>query len=118
VDARLSHAIAFFGCLAAGAELALKRVALAATISCSCNTPGAPPDVEGRCAIASQSRRQPRAVKVHHRCLRPGEETIVTALPLYHNLCADGEFHPYYSIGAEKLAVPKRTRPRQPDRNF
>ena len=41
--------------------------------------------VEGRGAVAPQPGRQHRAVQgVHARRLRPGEEVIVTALPLYH----------------------------------
>ena len=38
--------------------------------------------------------------------LRPGEEVVVTALPLYHIFALMVNFITYYSIGAENWLVP------------
>ncbi len=38
--------------------------------------------------------------------LRPGQEVVVTALPLYHIFALMVNFITYYSIGAENWLVP------------
>ena len=109
VDARLTNVVAFSDALAEGADLAFTPV------RAERRRPALPAihrrhhrAFEGRRAVAPQPRRQHRAVQgVHVRmpCV-PGEEVVVTALPLYHIFALMVNFITYFSIGAENWLVP------------
>ena len=106
VDARLTSVIAFAAALAQGAKLAFTPVALAARPAVPAIHRRDHRAVEGRGAHAPQPGRQHRAVQgVHGRSLRPGEEVVVTALPLYHIFALMVNFISYFSIGAENWLV-------------
>jgi long-chain acyl-CoA synthetase len=108
VDARLKDAIAFTDALAQGADLPLST-----------------PDLDGEDILFLQytggTTGLSKGAALSHRNLvanteqfkafmldaqRPGEEIVVTALPLYHIFALMVNFITYFSIGAENWLVP------------
>jgi long-chain acyl-CoA synthetase len=111
VDARLDGSpLAFTDALALGATLpftACRR--WQATTWCSCSTPAAPPGLSKGAALSHRNLdRQHRAVQSLHArgAERPGEEVIVTAIPLYHIFALMVNFITYFSVGADNWLVP------------
>lgn len=108
VDARLTGAVAFTDALAEGARL-----------------PFTPVDVEGDDLLFLQytggTTGLSKGAALSHRnlvanteqfkafmpeVLRPGEEVIVTAIPLYHIFALMVNFISYFSVGADNWLVP------------
>ena len=108
VDARLTGAVAFTDALAEGAELSFTPV-----------------DVNGDDLLLLQytggTTGLPKGAALCHRnlvanteqfkafmpdVLRPGEEVIVTAIPLYHIFALMVNFISYFSVGADNWLVP------------
>jgi len=108
VAARLTGAVAFADALAEGAEL-----------------PFVPVDVDGDDLLLLQytggTTGLPKGAALCHRnlvanteqfkafmpeVLRPGEEVIVTAIPLYHIFALMVNFISYFSVGADNWLVP------------
>jgi long-chain acyl-CoA synthetase len=108
VDARLAHAIAFPDCLAAGADLALKPISLQGDDLLFLQYTGGTTGLSKGAALSHRNlvanTEQFKAFTPD--ALRPGEEIIVTALPLYHIFALMVNFITYFSIGAENWLVP------------
>src|SRR5262252_4512020 len=108
LDLRLTNAVAFSSALAAGAELDLKPVSLAGDDLLFLQYTGG---TTGLSKGASLSHRNLVANTEQFKAflgdaLRPGEDVVVTALPLYHIFALMLNFIAYYSIGAENWLVP------------
>jgi long-chain acyl-CoA synthetase len=108
VDSRLAHAIAFPDCLAAGADLTLKPVAPGGDDLLFLQYTGGTTGLSKGAALSHRNlvanTEQFKAFTPD--ALRPGEEIIVTALPLYHIFALMVNFITYFSIGAENWLVP------------
>ena len=108
LDLRLTNAVAFSSALAAGAELDLKPVSLAGDDLLFLQYTGG---TTGLSKGASLSHRNLVANTEQFKAflgdaLRPGEDVVVTALPLYHIFALMLNFIAYYSIGAENWLIP------------
>jgi len=108
LDPRLTNAVAFSSVLAAGAELDFKPVSLAGDDLLFLQYTGG---TTGLSKGASLSHRNLVANTEQFKAflgdaLRPGEDVVVTALPLYHIFALMLNFIAYYSIGAENWLVP------------
>jgi len=108
VDPRLTNAIAFADALTQGADLAFAPVALGGDDLLFLQYTGG---TTGLSKGAALSHRNLVANNEQFRtfmpdALRPGQEVIVTALPLYHIFALMVNFITYYSIGAENWLVP------------
>src|SRR5215468_10146971 len=108
LDLRLTNAVAFSSALAAGAELDLKPVSLAGDDLLFLQYTGG---TTGLSKGASLSHRNLVGNTEQFKAflgdaLRPGEDVVVTALPLYHIFALMLNFIAYYSIGAENWLVP------------
>jgi long-chain acyl-CoA synthetase len=108
VDARLANAVAFSDALAQGAELAFTPVALAADDLLFLQYTGGTTGVSKAAALTHgnlvANTEQFKAFIPD--ALRPGQEVVVTALPLYHIFALMVNFISYFSIGAENWLVP------------
>src|SRR5215470_1881302 len=107
LDLRLANAVTFSSALAAGAELDLKPVSLAGDDLLFLQYTGG---TTGLSKGASLSHRNLVANTEQFKAflgdaLRPGEDVVVTALPLYHIFALMLNFIAYYSIGAENWLV-------------
>jgi long-chain acyl-CoA synthetase len=108
LDPRLTNAVAFSSALAAGAELDFKPVSLAGDDLLFLQYTGG---TTGLSKGAALSHRNLVANTEQFKAflsdtLRPGEDVVVTALPLYHIFALMVNFISYYSTGAENWLVP------------
>ena len=108
LDPRLTNAVAFSSALAAGAELDFKPVSLAGDDLLFLQYTGG---TTGLSKGAALSHRNLVANTEQFKAflgdaLRPGEDVVVTALPLYHIFALMLNFISFYSIGAENWLVP------------
>ena len=85
-----------------------RRSTSTATTCCSCNTPAAPPACRRarRCRIATWWPTPSSSRPSCPTSMRPGEEVIVTAMPLYHIFALMVNFITYFSVGADNWLVP------------
>ena len=114
VDARLKEVIAFSDALAEGADLAFTPVPVSGDDLLFLQYTGG---TTGLSKGAALSHRNLVANTEQFKAfvpdaLRPGQEVVVTALPLYHVFALMVNFISYYSIGAENWLV---TNPRDMD---
>jgi long-chain acyl-CoA synthetase len=108
VDARLANVVAFSDALIQGADLALTPVALCADDLLFLQYTGGTTGVSKGAALSHGN-----LVATTEQCkafipdaLRPGQEVVVTALPLYHIFALMVNFITFFSIGAENWLVP------------
>jgi long-chain acyl-CoA synthetase len=108
VDARLENAIAFSEALSQGSALAFTPVKLSGDDLLFLQYTGG---TTGLSKGAALSHRNLVANTLQFKAfmadvLRPGEEVVVTALPLYHIFALMVNFITCYSLGAENWLVP------------
>jgi long-chain acyl-CoA synthetase len=108
VDARLANVVTFSDALAQGAELAFTPVPLCGDDLLFLQYTGG---TTGLSKGAALSHRNLVANTEQFKAfvpdaLRPGQEVVVTALPLYHIFALMVNFISYYSIGADNWLVP------------
>src|SRR6516164_5446729 len=108
VDARLTSTVAFSDALAEGAELAFTPVALRADDLLFLQYTGGTTGLSKGAALSHRNLvANTEQLKAFIRdALRPGQEVVVTALPLYHIFALMVNFITYFSIGAENWLVP------------
>src|SRR5258705_5794777 len=108
VDARLENVVAFSDALAQGADLVFTPVALSGDDLLFLQYTGGTTGLSKGAALSHRNlvanTEQFKAFMVD--ALRPGEEVVVTALPLYHIFALMVNFISCYSIGAENWFVP------------
>ena len=108
LDPRLTNAVAFSSVLAAGAELDFKPVSLAGADLLFLQYTGGTTGLSKGAALSHRNlvanAEQFKAFLGDALC--PGEDVVVTALPLYHIFALMLNFIAYYSIGAENWLVP------------
>ena len=107
VDARLTNVVPFSDALAQGAQLAFSPVALCGDDLLFLQYTGG---TTGLSKGASLSHRNLVANTEQFKAfmadaMRPGEDVVVTALPLYHIFALMVNFISYFSIGAENWLV-------------
>jgi long-chain acyl-CoA synthetase len=108
VDGRLTDAVTFTDALAQGAGLGFTPVAMSGDDLLFLQYTGG---TTGLSKGAALSHRNLVANSEQFKAfvpdaLRPGQEVVVTALPLYHIFALMVNFISYYSIGAENWLVP------------
>ena len=108
IDARLTNVVSFAAALAQGAALKFTAAALTGDDLLFLQYTGG---TTGLSKGAALSHRNLVANTEQFKAfigdaLRPGEDVIVTALPLYHIFALMLNFLAYYSIGAENWLVP------------
>jgi long-chain acyl-CoA synthetase len=108
VDARLHNTVAFADALREGAALPFTPVALQGDDLLFLQYTGG---TTGLSKGASLSHRNLVANIQQYKAiasntLRPGEEVVVTAIPLYHIFALMVNFITYFSVGAENWLVP------------
>jgi long-chain acyl-CoA synthetase len=107
LDARLAHAVTFSDALAQGVELAFTPVALSGDDLLFLQYTGGTTGLSKGAALSHRNlvanTEQFKAFMAD--AIRPGEEVVVTALPLYHIFALMVNFITYYSIGAENWLV-------------
>jgi long-chain acyl-CoA synthetase len=108
MDARLADIVRFSDALFQGADLALTPVALCADDLLFLQYTGGTTGVSKGAALSHGN-----LVANTEQCkafipdaLRPGQEVVVTALPLYHIFALMVNFITFFSIGAENWLVP------------
>ena len=108
VDERLTMATPFADALSQGAQLSLTPVALGPDDLLFLQYTGGTTGVSKGAALTHRNLvANTEQFKAFMRdALRPGEEVIVTALPLYHIFALMVNFISYFSIGAENWLVP------------
>jgi long-chain acyl-CoA synthetase len=108
VDARLTKVIAFSDALAQGASLAFTPVALTTDDLLFLQYTGGTTGLSKGAALSHgnlvANTEQLKAFIPD--ALRPGQEVVITALPLYHIFALMVNFITYFSIGAENWLVP------------
>src|SRR5215813_5754858 len=108
VDARLTQATALPDCLAQGAGLLLQPVRLNGDDLLFLQYTGGTTGLSKGAALSHRNlvanTEQFKAFTPD--ALRPGQEVVVTALPLYHIFALMVNFITYYSMGAENWLVP------------
>jgi long-chain acyl-CoA synthetase len=108
VDARLTNASAFADALVEGANLAFAPVDLRGDDLLFLQYTGGTTGVSKGAALSHRNlvanTEQFKAFMPD--ALRPGEEVVVTALPLYHIFALMVNFISFYSLGAENWLVP------------
>jgi long-chain acyl-CoA synthetase len=108
VDSRLKNVVAFSDTLAQGADLAFTPVTLSGEDLLFLQYTGGTTGVSKGAALSHRNlvanTEQFKAFMPD--ALRPGQEVVVTALPLYHIFALMVNFISYYSIGAENWLVP------------
>src|SRR5262249_44235859 len=107
-DARLANAVALSDALAQGADLPFTPVALSGDDLLFLQYTGG---TTGLSKGAALSHRNLVANTEQFKAfvpdaIHPGQEVVVTALPLYHIFALMVNFITYYSIGAENWLVP------------
>jgi long-chain acyl-CoA synthetase len=108
VDDRLGRVIALADALAEGASLTFSPVELGAEDLLFLQYTGGTTGVSKGAALSHRNlvANTEQFKAFMHDALHPGEEVIVTALPLYHIFALMVNFISYYSIGAENWLVP------------
>src|SRR5262249_46637492 len=113
VDARLTSTVAFSDALAAGAQLAFTPVALRGDDLLFLQYTGGTTGLSKGAALSHgnlvANTEQLKAFIPD--ALHPGQEVVVTALPLYHIFALMVNFITYFSIGAENWLVPNARDP-------
>jgi len=108
VDARLTNVVAFSDALIQGADLDFVPVALVGDDLIFLQYTGGTTGLSKGAALSHRNlvanTEQYKAFMAH--ALRPGQEVVVTALPLYHIFALMVNFITYYSVGAENWLVP------------
>jgi len=108
LDPRLTNAVAFSSVLAVGAELDFKPVSFAGDDLLFLQYTGGTTGLSKGAALSHRNlvanAEQFKAFLGDALC--PGEDVVVTALPLYHIFALMLNFIAYYSIGAENWLVP------------
>jgi long-chain acyl-CoA synthetase len=109
VDPRLTNVVAFSDALVAGAELAFTPARLSGDDLLFLQYTGGTTGLSKGAALSHRNlvanTEQFKAFMLPD-VLRPGEEVVVTALPLYHIFALMVNFITYFSIGAENWLVP------------
>jgi long-chain acyl-CoA synthetase len=109
VDARITDSVAFADVLADGATLAFTPVPLSGDDLLFLQYTGGTTGLSKGAALSHRNlvanTEQFKAFMTPD-ARRPGEEVVVTALPLYHIFALMVNFISYYSIGAENWLVP------------
>jgi long-chain acyl-CoA synthetase len=108
VDARLKDAVGLADALAQGQELELTPVEVEGDDLLFLQYTGGTTGVSKGAALSHRNLvANTEQFKAFMRdSVRPGEETVVTALPLYHIFALMVNFISYFSIGAENWLVP------------
>ena len=108
LDPRLTNAVAFSSALAAGAELDFKPVSLAGDDLLFLQYTGGTTGLSKGAALSHRNlvANTEQFKAFLSDALRPGEDVVVTALPLYHIFALMLNFISYYSTGAENWLVP------------
>jgi long-chain acyl-CoA synthetase len=108
VDNRLSDAVSFAGAIADGGDFVFAPVELRGDDLLFLQYTGGTTGLSKGAALTHRNlvanTEQFKAFMPD--ALRPGEEVVVTALPLYHIFALMVNFITYYSIGAENWLVP------------
>jgi long-chain acyl-CoA synthetase len=108
VDGRLSDAVSFAGALAEGGDFVFAPVTLRGDDLLFLQYTGGTTGLSKGAALTHRNlvanTEQFKAFMPD--ALRPGEEVVVTALPLYHIFALMVNFITYYSVGAENWLVP------------
>ena len=107
VDARLGHSVAFADALAEGAALQRTPVELNGDDLLFLQYTGGTTGLsKGACLSHRNLVANTEQFKaVMRNAMRPGEETIVTAIPLYHIFALMVNFITYFSVGADNWLV-------------
>ena len=107
VDARLSGTIAFADALAQGATLVRTPVALTGDDLLFLQYTGGTTGLSKGAALSHRNlvANVEQFKSVMPSALRPGQEVIVTAIPLYHIFALMVNFLTYFSVGAESWLV-------------
>jgi len=108
LDARLTNVTTFADALAEGARLAFTPVPLAGDDLLFLQYTGGTTGVSKGAALSHRNlvANTEQFKAFMGEALRPGEEVVVTALPLYHIFALMVNFLSFYSIGAENWLVP------------
>jgi long-chain acyl-CoA synthetase len=108
VDARLVDVIPFSDALAQGADLGFTPVALNADDLLFLQYTGGTTGLSKGAALSHRNlvANTEQFKAFMQDALHPGEEVVVTALPLYHIFALMVNFIAYYSIGADNWLVP------------
>ena len=108
VDARLSNAIAFTDALTQGTKLPFVPVEISGDDIMFLQYTGGTTGLSKGAALTHRNlvanTEQYKAFMPHN--LRPGQEVIVTAIPLYHIFALMVNFITHFSIGADNWLVP------------
>lgn len=108
VDERLTNVVAFSDALAQGADLAFTPLAVRGDDLLFLQYTGGTTGLSKGAALSHRNlvsnTEQFKAFMPD--AVRPGQEVVVTALPLYHIFALMVNFITYYSIGAENWLVP------------
>jgi long-chain acyl-CoA synthetase len=108
VDARLKNVVAFSAALVEGAELAFTPVPLCGDDLLFLQYTGGTTGVSKGATLTHRNlvANTAQFKAFMPDALHPGQEVVVTALPLYHIFALMVNFITYYSIGAENWLVP------------
>jgi len=108
VDARLTNAVAFADILAQGAACSFTPVPLCGDDLLFLQYTGGTTGLSKGAALSHRNlvANTEQLKAFIPDALRPGQEVVVTALPLYHIFALMVNFITYYSIGAENWLVP------------
>src|SRR5208337_3689718 len=108
MDARIENAVAFSGALGQGADLAFTPVSLSGGDLLFLQYTGGTTGLSKGAALSHRNlvANTGQFKAFVSDALRPGQEAVVTALPLYHIFALMVNFISYYSIGAENWFVP------------
>jgi long-chain acyl-CoA synthetase len=108
VDARLARVVAFGRAIAIGADLPLTPVPLSGDDLLFLQYTGGTTGLSKGAALSHRNLiANTEQFKAFMRdALHPGEEVVVTALPLYHIFALMVNFITYFSLGAENWLVP------------
>ena len=108
VDARLTDTTALSDALAEGASLTFSPVALVGSDLLFLQYTGGTTGLSKGAALSHRNLvanvEQFKAFMPEH--LRPGQEVVVTAIPLYHIFALMVNFITYFSVGADNWLVP------------
>jgi long-chain acyl-CoA synthetase len=108
IDARLDNVVTFSDAVAQGAELAYTPVPLGGDDLLFLQYTGGTTGLSKGAALSHRNlvANTEQFKAFMSDALRPGQEVVVTALPLYHIFALMVNFISYYSIGAENWLVP------------
>jgi long-chain acyl-CoA synthetase len=109
VDPRLTRVVAFADALTQGAKLAYTPVQLSGDDLLFLQYTGGTTGLSKGAALSHRNlvaNTEQFKAFMRSDALRPGEEVVVTALPLYHIFALMVNFISYFSIGAENWLVP------------